>query len=245
VEDEEDEKPHLHLFQKILKDSCGNGKYRGGAGITVAWVVQGTDKVVYQSIVKSSRVQALQSLFGGYPPPVHPGIQIRHSDVLSRICDEKESLPRDVYELIKDRSIQGDYEVTTNLRSSKEFAEGDIFVGCSHGGAGYGDVLERDPLKVMKDLKQGIISKWVAREVYHVVYEPDTYWVDLAETARKREKERKNRIKRGLGYDSFMKTWTRQKPDLKILKYYGPWPGEVPHEQLEVASGKGDAYVGQ
>ena len=245
VETEEDEKPHLHLFQKMLKDSCGHGKYRGGAGITVAWMVQGTDKAVYQSIVKSSRVQALQSFFGGHPPPTHPGIQIRHSDALARMADGKKDLPTDVYELIKDRTIQGEYEVTTNLRPASEFAEGDIFVGCSHGGVGYGDVLERDPLNVMKDLKQGIISKWVARNVYHVVYEPETHVVDMAATEKDREKERIKRIKRGMPYHQFMKAWSRQKPDAKILKYYGPWPGVVSANHVEAGSGKGDQYGGK
>ncbi len=239
VEEEEDEKPHIHLFQKILKDSCGHGKYRGGAGITVAWMVQGTEKAVYQSIIKSSRVQALQSFFGGYPPPTHPGIQIRHSNALEKMAREEKDLPSDVYELIREKTIQGDYEVTTNLRSAREFSEGDIFVGCSHGGVGYGDVLERDPLKVMADLKQGIISEWVARNVYYVVYEPETYGVDLVETEKRRERERKDRIKRGIRYRSFMKEWSQRKPDSKILKYYGPWPGIMPAEDPPSGSRKG------
>lgn len=233
VEEEEDEKPHIHLFQKILKDSCGHGKYRGGSGITVAWIVRGVPEVVYQSIVKSSRVQALQSFFGGYPPPTHPGIQVRNSNVLKLMAQGEKGLPTNVYELIMEKSVKGDYEVTTNLRAAKPFKEGDIFVGCSHGGVGYGDVLERDPMLVMKDVKQQIISGWVAQNVYHVVYDPITLTVDQDETLKKRALVRKDRIKKGLKYEDFLAKWSKQRPADKILAYYGRWPDGIRVENEE------------
>jgi len=244
VEEEEDEKPHIHLFQKILKDSCGHGKYRGGAGITVAWMVRGTDKAVYQSIIKSSRVQALQSFFGGYPPPTHPGIEVRDSDALEKMAEGNKELPNDVYELIMKRSVGGDYNVTTNLRAAKPFKKGDIFVGCSHGGVGYGDVLERDPLLVMKDLRQGIISEWVAQNVYHVVYDPVTYAVNFQETLNRRDGERKNRIKMGMKYNTFMKRWSKRMPKKEILTYYGRWPdGKGSEMSRRPGSEKGEINV--
>lgn len=227
VEEEEDEKPHIHLFQKILRDSCGHGRYRGGAGITVAWAVKGAPEVHYQSIVKSSRLQALQSFFGGYPPPTHPGIQVRNSDVFQRMNQGDEDLPNDVCGLITNRSVRGDYEITTNLRAAEAFKEGDIFVGCSHGGVGYGDVLERDPHSVMKDLKQQIISEWVARHVYKVVYDPSTFEVNEDETIKERSIARKRRIIQGNSYDEFVAQWSKKRPPEGILKYYGIWPNGV------------------
>jgi len=224
VEEEEDEKPHIHLFQKILKDTCGHGKYRGGAGITVAWAVKNTSQAVYQSIIKSSRLQALQPLFGGYTPPTHPGIQVRDADVLQKMSAGDEDLPSDVYELILQKKIAGNYEISPNLRAAQIFKEGEIFVGCSHGGVGYGDVLERDPALVIQDLQHQIISAWAAKKVYHVVYDPITFVLDEAETRIKREAVRKVRIKKGLDYESFNKEWTAQKPSEPLLKYYGHWP---------------------
>lgn len=234
VEEEEDDKPHIHLFQKLLRDSCGHGKYRGGAGITVAWAVRGAPRAVYQSIIKSSRVQALQSFFGGYPPPTHPGIQVRGTDVLDKLERGDADLPTDVYQLIEERRIAGTYETTTNLRAAETFEEGDIFVGCSHGGVGYGDVLERDPERVVQDVEREVISDWVARNVYHVVYDPVTKTVDAQETARRREGVRKQRLAQGLPWKVFMEKWSVRRPKDEILKYYGPWPqsrwggGEIP-----------------
>jgi acetophenone carboxylase len=224
VEEEEDERPHVHLFQKILKDSCGHGKYRGGAGITVAWMVQGAPAAVYQSIVKSSRVQALQSFFGGYPPPTHPGIQLRNTGIPDRMRLGSADIPADVYELVLDESLRGLCEVTTNLRKAMPFAEGDVFVGCSHGGVGYGDVLERDPALVMEDVQNGIISDWVARNVYCVAYDPVTMTVLRTETQEQRNAARKARLASGRSYQSFFAEWADIKPPDNILKYYGTWP---------------------
>jgi acetophenone carboxylase len=231
VEEEEDERPHIHLFQKILKDSCGHGKHRGGAGITVAWLVRDVPEAVYQSIVKSSRVQALQSFFGGYPPPTHPGIQVRNSKVVEMMARGERDIPTDVYGLVKNEVAGGECEVTTNLRAARSFKEGDIFVGCSHGGVGYGDVLERDPLSVTTDLRRGIISEWVARNVYHVVYDPATLVANEEETRKKRDQVRKERVKNGLKYNHFLRDWSRRQPTEGILKYYGSWPNAGANEE--------------
>lgn len=224
VEEEEDERPHVHLFQKLLKDSCGHGKHRGGSGITVAWLVRGVPQAIYQSIVKSSRVQALQSFFGGYPPPTHPGIQLRSTDLLTRMAEGNENIPTDVYELVRQKDIHGECEVTTNLRKALAFEEGDVFVGCSHGGVGYGDVLERDPQSVVDDVCRGIISDWVARNVYHVIYDPVTMAVKEPQTDQARRRARKERIRSGLSYEEFTAQWATRKPDVDVLKYFGRWP---------------------
>lgn len=231
VEEEEDERPHIHLFQRLLKDSCGHGKYRGGSGITVGWLVRGVPEAIYQSIVKSSRVQALQSFFGGYPPPTHPGIQLRDTDVMDRMLQGSKDIPTDVYELVTSSTVKGRLEVTTNLRKALVFKEGDIFVGCSHGGVGYGDVLERDPQSVVNDLRSGVISGWVARNVYHVVYDPATYTVNANDTTKKRAAVRRDRIRDGSAYDDFVKDWNRRRPEESVLRYYGRWPDATPERK--------------
>jgi len=224
VEEEEDERPHIHLFQKILKDSCGHGKFRGGTGITVAWMVRGVRQAIYQSIVKSSRVQGLQSFFGGYPPPTHPGIQLRNPDLLERMASGSGEIPADVYELVQDPSLKDSCEVSTNLRKALSFREGDVFVGCSHGGVGYGDVLERDPQLVVDDLEKGIISDWVARQVYCVAYDPVSMVVNHQETEKQRQRARKDRLGAGQRYEQFVSQWSSRRPPESILTYYGAWP---------------------
>ena len=224
MEEEEDEKPHLHLFQNLLTDSCGHGKHRGGAGITVAWLVRGSPEMVYQSIVKSSRIQALQSFFGGYPPPPHPGITVEQSDTLKRMAAGEKHIPQDVYELVQLKALEGKYSVTTNLRAAKSYHEGDIFVGCSHGGVGYGDPIERDPQAVITDLRRKIISAWAARNVYHVVYDTAALVVDEQETDKLRQAVRSLRKKNGSRYQDFLVDWRSKLPPKSSLNYYGDWP---------------------
>lgn len=142
-----------------------------------------------------------------------------------------DDLPNDVYELILNKKIKGDYEITTNLRTAQKFKEGDIFVGCSHGGVGYGDVLERDPALVMQDCKNHIISDWVAQNVYHVVYDPVTFSFDEEKTRKRRETVRNERLKNGLQYDKFLKKWSTHQPSQDILKYYGSWPDNFQTEE--------------
>jgi N-methylhydantoinase B len=52
------------------------------------------------------------------------------------------------------------------------------------GGGGYGDPFHRDPEKVAREVKNGIISLDKAKELYGVVLYPDTYELDRVETEK-------------------------------------------------------------
>ena len=55
-------------------------------------------------------------------------------------------------------------------------------------GGGYGDPLERDPLLVLEDVIDGVVSEQAAREVYGVVLDRKTETVDFTETTALRAK---------------------------------------------------------
>ncbi|GAB7386411.1 hydantoinase B/oxoprolinase family protein [Bacillaceae bacterium] len=224
VEDMENEQPHLQLFFKHRKNSMGFGKYRGGAGTTIAVAVHDAPFLVYQSNVKNHKVPTAQGLFGGYPPGTHPGIKVVNTDYFEKMARGDADLPTDAIELVKEKTIQGEYVVERNVRFAAPFRHGDIFVGNSSGGGGYGDVLEREPEMVMEDLRRGLISEWVAKNLYKVVYDPQTLIIDHEETAKAREREREERKKRGKGYEEFMAEWSKKKPCEEALSYYGKWP---------------------
>ncbi|MDY7036556.1 MAG: hydantoinase B/oxoprolinase family protein, partial [Thermodesulfobacteriota bacterium] len=77
IEEIEDEFHVLHLYGDHRKDSCGFGKYRGGSGLTTAYVVHHVPWGVYCNISASSRLSHMSGLFGGYPPTVKIGVEIR------------------------------------------------------------------------------------------------------------------------------------------------------------------------
>jgi hypothetical protein len=79
---------------------------------------------------------------------------------------------------------------------------GDMWVVFSGGGGGYGDVLERDTVMVMDDLRKEVISRWTAENIYHVAYDPETLEVDEEKTKQLRQKEREDRKSRGMTWDA-------------------------------------------
>ena len=63
-----------------------------------------------------------------------------------------------------------------------EIAGGDAFGYRLPGGGGWGDPMDRDPARVLRDARNGIISIAAARDQYGVVIDPDTWLVDTAAT---------------------------------------------------------------
>jgi acetophenone carboxylase len=115
-----------------------------------------------------------------------------------------------------ERGIKGIYEsdkFPTPLRPKKEW---DIIVGGFGGGGGYGDPIERNPLLVMQDIENGVISHRVAKDVYKVV--------DEEKTKLLREQEKMNRKQRGVKFLEFEKEWLKKKPSEETLEFYGTWP---------------------
>ena len=128
------------------------------------------------------------------------------------------------YGLAHDRMLKGNYQFEHSMVPHKTFEVGDIAVHGAGGAGGYGDVLERDPQMVIKDIKEGIVSDHVVREIYKVAYHPGTLEVDSQETDKLRENERKDRLNRGKPFNAFIKEWLNKKPKEELLDNYGDWP---------------------
>ena len=101
---------------------------------------------------------------------------------------------------------------------------GETFYVPMGGGAGYGDVLERDPGMVLKDVKKGMCTHWAASNLYKIVYDEKTLRLDAEKTELLRDGERRERLKRGKKYNEFELEWSKLKPPEKILEYYGTYP---------------------
>jgi acetophenone carboxylase len=76
----------------------------------------------------------------------------------------------------------------------------------------------------MVDVGRGIITHWVATNMYCVVYDPETLAVDEEGTERLRAAERERRKARGKSWDEFHEEWNALRPPDDVLKYYGTWP---------------------
>jgi N-methylhydantoinase B len=69
----------------------------------------------------------------------------------------------------------------------------DVLYVRSDGGGGYGDPLAREPGKIQRDVREGSVSKGVARSVYGVVLD-ETGEVDAAASTAEREAIRAARL---------------------------------------------------
>ena len=77
--------------------------------------------------------------------------------------------------------------VEHQTRGIRVVQEGDMLAASTQGSGGYGDVLERDRSAVAEDVRADRVSDWTAREVFGVVYDPETLIVDEAGTRALRD----------------------------------------------------------
>lgn len=224
VEDVENEFPVLHLYQKMLPNSCGFGKYRGGVGAAIAYVAHHSSYSVWTSTSKESKIPTNAGLFGGYSETVVPSIRVTGINALEKLASGDPDIPMNDLELVTNNSFGGNLILEHQTRAATIVHKGEIITSSTQGGGGYGDVLERDPEAVMVDLRQGIIIDWVARNIYCVAYDPEALVVDEEETERLRAAERERRKARGKTWDEFHEEWNKLRPPDDVLKYYGTWP---------------------
>jgi N-methylhydantoinase B len=77
--------------------------------------------------------------------------------------------------------------------SSAYLEPGDVIWTKSGGGGGVGDPLDREVEKIRWDLMNEYISHRVAKNVYGVVLDPETFVVDDEATKKLREKLKKQK----------------------------------------------------
>lgn len=97
--------------------------------------------------------------------------------------------------------LNPDSEDSTVLgsKSTTTLAPDDVASVQTPGGGGYGDPLERDPEKVRRDVRDGIVSPERARDTYGVVIDLEARSVDEEETRDRRVELRAARDEEGDG----------------------------------------------
>jgi N-methylhydantoinase B len=186
VETSENRAPVLQLFRRECCDSCGHGRWRGGAGVQFAIVPHKAAAPITTVLVACGVSQpGGPGLSGGSPASVKSNIVYRHSDIRRRFADGL--APDD------DQAWQAN---TVETREAKDFmvlGEDDILVALVCGGGGFGDPLRRDAELVARDVRHGLVSPPIARSIYGVALNGDA--LDAAGTARARDGIRAQRLR--------------------------------------------------
>ena len=230
VETIEADRPLLYLYRNFLRDNFGKGKFRGGAGLEYAMMVRHVPWAFMGGIGFGSKYPSTLGLFGGYSIPTIASVKQKGSRLKEMYSNTDPGFPHSTPELLAKDDLGGERIVYSMSCPGEPMMEGDVFVGATGGGAGYGDVLDRDPELVVRDIKEGFSSPQASDRIYGVVYDPDTFRVDAEATEKKRQEMRQERLEKGLDYDEFERRWLQQKPPEHVLKYYGNWPH--PSEQM-------------
>jgi hypothetical protein len=136
---------------------------------------------------------------------------------------------------MNEQKIPGGTYSTQGAMNFELCEQGELYMICQGAGGGYGDVLDRDPQMVIKDIEEELLSPETAREIYKVAFDSSNLVLDLEETETLREEERQARIKRGIPYDEFVKDWVRDEP-AEGLPYMGSWGDD---DSTLVVSGPG------
>jgi len=225
VETTEEDRPFLYLFRNYFQSSYGHGRFRGGAGVGLGLMVHNSPFLALGAMGAGVRFPTTLGLFGGYAvPPTF--VQYVNGSNMGQMFDKgnpkRPTSLEDIYRPgCPETGERHFHDVNMTVRP---FGNGDTYYIAVGGGGGFGDPLERDPAAVVRDLRTGIVTRWAAEQVYHVVIDSDAFVLDAAATTRRREAARRARLKQGRPYAEFVREWSKQRPPTAILRYYGTYP---------------------
>lgn len=181
IETHEAHHPILYMFRRQLTDSAGAGRFRGGAGLEEMFTVHDADGIEMTLAANGIRVANAEGLFGGLPGSCNFwGIARRNGET-------EELDPVLSFEQVADRIEPLGNE--PRLRVGR----GDLFYMRCTGGGGYGDPIDREPERVLEDVRRALVSRKAASDLYGVVIVEDGMSIDAEATAQRRREVKSDR----------------------------------------------------
>jgi N-methylhydantoinase B len=176
VEEFESTFPILYLWKRVLPDSGGAGRFRGGNSMDLGVIVHGVDQIAHHTASAAHCAIPGPPLAGGYPSSLNTYTLLRDTDVLQRFGDGVvpglEELAPGASETLPAKA----FGVAQGTR--------DVYVMSWTGAGGYGDPIERPPEAVLADVSAGSVTAGEAERLYGVVIGDGA--VDAAATAARR-----------------------------------------------------------
>lgn len=220
----EEELPYVRLVaQQLAKDRMGFGKYRGGMGYEQVCTVKETQFWGFMTGQCGAKHPSAYPLFGGYACPAYPLAKIKGINIFEVLDKSPQLFQFNMVTLMNERAIPGGKYIVHDAGMAFELcAEGEVYMICQGAGGGYGDVLEREPALVMKDVEENLLSPQLARDIFKVVFSDSTLVLDEPATEAARAAERAARKQRGIPYAEFVQRWVTKEPP-PDLAYFGSW----------------------
>lgn len=186
VEHNEQGSPVVALYRRLVSGgAAGAGRFRGGRGVEVAYMMHGADAAVL-SLYKNESIPKAQGLWGANPGSFG-GMRVKTGAHVDAVLAAGR-IPQDFSEL---DGVETPLPFSGG--SHPPMTEGDVWTMTNPVAPGHGDPLLRAPDRVADDLAQGACLLETAESTYGVVFD-STGTPDAAATARKRAGIREIRL---------------------------------------------------
>jgi len=211
------------IGRRVIPDSGGFGKYRGGFCLDTTIMLHRVDWGILESLGLNATRHMLENrgIFGGYPGNLHYGYVVRNANT-KELIEQRLPLPHtegdprnpDVKKLMK-----GDITLIKHWYCSDEVLRDYDLVQILHNAnnGGYGDPIDRDLGLIKSDLDLGFTTEEACRNVYcaQVNYskKEEDWTIDEQKTRELREMRRKERLQKGIPF----KEWWQKTRD-QIMK---------------------------
>jgi acetone carboxylase gamma subunit len=227
--------PFLYFTRNFHLDGGGAGKLNGGTGSFRIYMIYGSQDCS-ASYRPYSRLPEGVGLFGGNPAGIG-GIRAVYQTAGASLM---ERLKEGHYPTQPDQIEKNDWGTVAHpaeIKGRVNLPEFTLVADFVAGGGGYGDPLEREPDAVARDVRRGIASPRIAKEIYGVVLNQSSLAPDSAATSKQRREIRETRMRESQPFSgttsSLSETVTRSTAWRPILKF---------HEYLAIArNGKTEA----
>ncbi|TIX37191.1 MAG: 5-oxoprolinase, partial [Mesorhizobium sp.] len=203
--------PMLYIGRSIVPNSGGAGKYRGGCSFLSTWLVSKTDHLRLVTSEHSSRVFDNGGLCGGYPAPTCQKHRAVRDTNIFELAEKGAPLAHHTgtnpYRSELEVRLEGQHVTMEGPYITAPHKTGDVFTHSYNGGGGYGDVLERDPLKTAWDVENGFLTREAAEGIFGIVLDEDGEGFPVANieaTKRHRAEMRAKRLARAKPVSEWM-----------------------------------------
>ena len=175
------------------------------------WLINKTEHLRLVTSEHSSRVFDNGGMCGGYPAPTcQKHRAVRDSNVFELAADGRplaHAPGKNPHHSDFEMRFEGEFELVEGPYITAPHKSGDIFSHSYNGGGGYGDVLERDPVKTAWDVENGFLTSEAAANVFGIVLAEDEDGypaADLDATERLRRRKRAERLEKAVPVSEWM-----------------------------------------
>ena len=153
------------MYRRQQADTGGPGKFRGGATISMMYTPHDVD-LIPTKIMHAIGVEQPGSagIAGGLPSCTNQFVLKRRSNIADLLA--RGLMPQNLNE------VNGELEVASGITPTSQ-ARGDVYHCIGMGGGGYGDPLDRDPARVLRDVINGLVTPEAAAKTYGVIAVPN------------------------------------------------------------------------